>query len=224
MLISLVAVAMGWGLSEYGKFWEEKRQDKKKLKRLLFFLLELRFQMTRDLAAEKEITKYLAQVRTELGKDFEAIPDLEFNQLKLLLSDVLKNAFPIADVDGRIEYLEKNIDQTILELAEVYPVFAYELNGQYNIKERQSKFNKYFDEVEHLIKEAPFDIQEWLQPIVNEDMFTNFDENLIKIAEKISKQMKNEVTIKLDIQDGYTIDMDMHKLLNELISKIKGSV
>lgn len=49
-ILPLIGVALGWLRSERGKIFADKRQDKRKLKKLLFFLLELRYHFARELS------------------------------------------------------------------------------------------------------------------------------------------------------------------------------
>jgi hypothetical protein len=148
IFLPLFGVALGWMLSESGKRNADKRQDKRKLKKLLFFLLELRFHFVRELSIKKGFDKYLSSVKSKLAVKFE----VDGNDPEYILNiDALK---PIIELlferlrdHEKLEFLSVNIDNVIVDLAEIFPILAYELNGQHNIKERLGNFEKYFDEM-----------------------------------------------------------------------------
>jgi hypothetical protein len=217
----LMGVAIGWGLSEYGKLWADKRQDKKKLKRLLYYLLELRFQVSKDLNFEKEVSNYLKIAEQRLSKEFGNIIAYERENIILLLKRSIKKE---AQDESMLEYLEKDIDQAILELADIYPIFAYELSGQYKIKDRLKNVDRYFNEIDDIVKQAPFDMQNWIQPKLTEDLISDMDFNLKRIAKKIDNKISKQVTDKIKKQDAVSYDIGLLKLLEEYIAKVKESI
>ncbi len=116
--------------------------------------------------------------------------------------------------------IEEKIDITISELSEIYPVFAYELSGQYKIKERLEKSEQYFEQFKEFTEEIPFDIKEWVQPKLTKKLIDELDTFIIGIAKKIGRKTKNEV---LEMINRPAIDDngEMEKFINEYIEKIK---
>lgn len=66
-ILPLIGVALGWLLSERGKIFADKRQDKRKLKKLLFFLLELRNHFARELSNELDLDKYINILKSKMA-------------------------------------------------------------------------------------------------------------------------------------------------------------
>jgi hypothetical protein len=208
IIAPLIGVAIGWALSEYGKIWADQKQDKKKIKKLIFFLLELRFQIVKSLVDENEIFKYLKTAR-------------DIKQLGSMLKSQIKS---FSEKEFEVEYLEKNIDQAVLELSEVYPVFAYELNGQYKIKDRLNRLDKYLGDVEELVRQMPFDFKDWIQPKITKDLINDIDLNLRKLAKRIDRKTVNDVNDKIIKQDETSESSDLKDFLNDFFSKIKQAI
>ena len=217
IIAPFIGVFIGWGLSEYGKVWADRKKDKRKLKRLLYFLLELRFQVRRELSIEKEISDYLKLAQEKLSEEFRKQVEIEMNQAFPFIKDSIKRH--LGD-DNQIEFLEANIDEVILELAEVHPIFAYELSGQYKIKDRLSRADKYFNEFDELIKQMPFDFKDWFQPKITQDLMTDLDDNVTRIAAKINRTTKNHVTEKMKKQINND-NSDLNDFLDDYINEIK---
>lgn len=148
-ILPLIGVTIGWYLSERGKIFADKRQDKRKLKKLLFFLLELRYHFAREHSNELDLDKYVnilkSKIAQKLGID-ENEPDfnLGLKDLKPFLEQLNSK---IKTQEDKFKYLAENIDIILIELAEIFPILAYELSGKHNIKERLNNADDYFDEL-----------------------------------------------------------------------------
>jgi hypothetical protein len=171
----LIGVALGFLLSQYGKYWSENRDDKKKLNVLAYYLLELRFQLNRRLTLEKEIVTGLTyleeKIKGKLGKEFK----LDSQQYTPLLESIVVRH--TADESSMV-YLETNIDSIIKEIAAFQPILAYELTGKYNIKERLKNTDSYLEEWKHILDQMPFDFKNWLKPRITENILSEIDKNL----------------------------------------------
>jgi len=151
-ILPLIGVALGWLLSEGGKIFADKRQDKRKLKKLLFFLLELRYHFGRELSIELGLDKYLETLKSKMAEKFGVDKnDPEFSlgvdNWKPFLEQLLTKT---KNQDNKFEYLSENIDKVLIDLAEIFPILAYELNGQHNIKERLNRVDNYFGEIKSM--------------------------------------------------------------------------
>lgn len=226
LLLPLLGVILGWGLSEWGKINTDKRQDKRKLKRLLFYLLELRFHFTRELSLELDIEKCIALLKTKLIQDIgfdKNDPDLTngIHQLKPFIIDAIAKS---AIQNDQLTYLENNIDTVLVDLSEVSPILAYELNGQHNIKERLAKTTSYFKSVSELTKEMPFNLEEWVKPKLTKEIIADLDSSLDKIASAIDRKISISVKSKITKMDTPADTTDLNTIVDELLEKIKTSL
>lgn len=215
-LIPLVGVLIGWGLSEFSKVWLDKKQDRRKLKRLLFFLMELRFHIGRELRFETEIIDYINKAKEKVKQD---ITEVEIENFKPFIKQAISNN--LID-EGRIDFLEANIDEIIIELSEIYPVFAYELSGQFKVKDRLNRTNQYLNEVEEYIQQMPFDFKAWLQPKVTEKLLSQLDENLLRIAKTIGRKTLRNIESKLYHEDTPN-NVEFDNFMEEYFEKIKAN-
>lgn len=217
IIAPLIGVVLGFGLSERAKFWSDNRQDKRKLKRLLFYLLELRFLFTRELNAQIEIKKFYKRVEERLKLDCGEATKSEIEIAKPFVEQIIKNH--LGD-NNRIEFLEENIDSVINDLAEVFPILAYELSGQHNIKKRLSVIDNYLSEVKHHIGEIPLDLKEWIEPKLANNLISDLDETIKKISNKIDKKTWQKSEEKITNMNKFDSG-DMDNFLNEFIEKTK---
>lgn len=220
IIAPLIGVVLGWGLSENAKIWADRRNDKRKLKRLLFYVLELRFHFTRELNVQKEIELFIDTVTNRLKSEFGDEVELGVNMYKPFVTEILKNNF---SEDNQLDFLEENIDTVIVDLSEVFPVFAYELSGQHRIKERLNKSDNYLNELEGLTEGMPFDLKNWLQPKITKDLLKDLDENLSRIAIKIDKKTAKEVKNKIMAMDNRD-NSDVEEILEDYINQVKESL
>ena len=216
-LLPVLTLLLGWGLSQFGKFWADKKDDSKKLKRLLFNLLELRWLLKRELDLNKDIGKYIELLKARLIEEFgpEAAQGVEV--FKPMITPILEEKVVEPE---RIKEIENNIDSTINELAEIFPVFAYELSGQYKIKDRIEKAESYFNEVSDLLEEMPKELTDWIQPKISDDLLISLENYILEIAEKINRKTKIEVSRKLSTKADEDTN-DMNEFIDEYIEKIK---
>lgn len=221
-ILPLIGVALGWLLSERGKIFADKRQDKRKLKKLLFFLLELRFHFARELSIELDIDKYISILKNKLADKIGIDKnDPGFNVgvnawRPFVEQTISKNKTQ----DNKFEYLAENIDKILIELAEIHPILAYELSGQHNIKERLNKANDYFSEVQSNVAEMPFDIKEWINPKLTKELLNDLDESIERIASQIDKQtlkISNEKIEKMTFEDD---EKEMEVFIDEYLEKV----
>jgi len=198
-LLPVVTLILGWGISEFGKFSTERKNNTKKFKKLLFNLLELRWLLKREIDLNNDITLYIERLKQKISAEFgeDAFGDTEVNMIKPMITEILKSKIV---QPNKIKEIEINIDSTINELAEIYPVFAYELSGRYKIKERLEGVESYFNEVSEFIEDMPKELTEWIQPKLSDELFEELNEYILEIAKKINRKTKREIEDKFSIK------------------------
>jgi hypothetical protein len=226
IILPLIGVLLGWLLSESGKLFADKRQDKRKLKKLLYYLLELRYHFAKELSLELDIDKYIgilkAKLKEKLGTNVnDEELEISMETLKPLLQNIVSKA---RIQDNNYEFLESNIDNILNDLAEIFPIFAYELGGQHKIKERLTNVNNYFTEVESLTPEMPLDLKKLIQPQMTKELLNDIDESIEKIAEKISRRTKRIALEKINKMNFEDDSDDMKKFIDEYLTKIEEAI
>lgn len=221
-ILPLIGVALGWLLSESGKIFADKRQDKRKLKKLLFFLLELRYHFTKELSIELGLDKYIDTLKNKLADKFgmdKNDPELNVgvNSWKPFLEQLLTKS---KDQSNKFEYLSENIDKVLIDLAEIFPILAYELNGQHNIKERLNRVYNYFNEIKEITDEIPFDFKQWINPKLTKELLSDLDESIDKIGKQIDKETYNASKEKITKMIFDDDDKEMENLMDEYLDKV----
>lgn len=222
IILPLIGVGLGWLLSESGKIFADKRVDKRKLKKLLFFLLELRFLFTNELSKELNLDNFITRLGDKFVSKFGISKDdpefnLEYGAIRPVIKSLLSK---MKNQDEKFEYLADNIDKILIELAEIFPIMAYELNGQHNIKERLNNMEDLLNEAQSMTDEMPFDIKKWINPKLTADLLENLDYSIKKIAKKIDKQTYRNTSEKLKDMVFEEEGVETEKLLNEYFDKI----
>ncbi|SJZ32072.1 hypothetical protein [Sediminibacterium ginsengisoli] len=215
LILPLLGVLFGWGLAESGKIFTDKKQDRRKLKKLLFLLLEIRNYLVNEYSIDKEIDIFLNQLSKKVKEKTGQEIDDAMGQIKPLILPVISK---LKNEDSNVDFLEKSIDDVISELAEVIPLFAYELNGQHRIKERLKNADQYFTEFESYISQVPFDLKGWIQPKLTSELLTTLNENIIVIAGRIDRKTKKEVKALID-KTNDTSNPRLNAFLEEYILK-----
>lgn len=218
---------LGWGLSESGKLFSSKKQDKRKLKRLLFYLLELRFYFAREHSLERGIELYFSNLKDKLTEKLGITigPD-DMQQIFVFLKPTIhKTLTKVREGSSQFELLEKNIDKVLDDLSEIFPIFAYELSGQHKIKERLSGVSTYIDEVETVTDgEMPFDIKNWMTPKLTSNLLKDMDKSILRIAERIDSKTRRQVADKITDPDLEAEDPELDEMVNAYLDKIKESM
>ncbi|MBI3233595.1 MAG: hypothetical protein HYZ42_06070 [Bacteroidetes bacterium] len=142
------------------------------------------------------------------------------NMWKPFLEDLAsKNKQP----NNTVDYLTDNIDKILIDLAEVFPILAYELSGQHNIKERLNRAQTYFKEIEPFADEMPFNIKEWINPKLTKDLLNDLDQSINDTAKRIDKKTLADSLHKI-AKMTFDDDDDMDKFIDEYYNKIVESV
>lgn len=103
--------------------------------------------------------------------------------------------------DDKFEYLAENIDKILIELAEIFPILAYELRGRHNIKERLNNVDDYFNEIQSMTEEIPFEIKQLVNPKLTKELLNDLDESIEKIAKEIDSQTLHSSNDKIKKND-----------------------
>ncbi len=217
-IATLLAVIIGWGLSEGAKIYSDKRLDKRKLKRVLFYLLELRYHFAKELSLEADFQVYTSKVKIQFAEKLK-LSNVEIDQeISIWMPIVKKLVIKSLNQNNRLEFLETNIDDVLNDLSEVYPIFAYELSGKHNIKSRLNRLDNYLSEIEVYQFDNSFDMKEWIQPKLTSALLINIDNSINKISKKIDRKTQKKAKEKISNMTFDTAEED-DKLLDELLEQ-----
>lgn len=215
-VLPVVTLIIGWALSEYGKFSTDRKNDKKKLKRLLFNLLEIRWLLKRGFEIKNEISTYLERFEIKLKNKFGPDAAQETYLIEPIITEILRDKLVKPD---RVKEIETRIDDIIDELSEIYPIFAYELTEVHRIRERIEGIEAYFEEISERIEQMPQEIKDWIRPKFSNELLEQLDDYILKIAGKVSWMTKRNVSKKYLKKDKTKDVEEIDKFLDEFIQK-----
>jgi hypothetical protein len=223
-ILPIVALILGWGLSEFGKYTVQRKNDKKTLKRLLFNLLELRWLIKLNLELNEDISTIMERIRIKLSDLFgsalnesesQATATMITNLLKPILNESFKEK--MIDID-RIKEIETNIDATLTQLAEVEPVLAYELCGRFKYKDKLDNVNNYLDKISQLNENVPDGLITIIEPKLTQDVLKDLDKCILNIAQRISTGTRKNVIGKLTMNTKIKIS-EIDKLFDDSLKE-----
>jgi hypothetical protein len=220
-ILPVITLIFGFGLSEFGKYFSDRKNERKKLKKLLFNLLELRWLLKQEIDLNKSITEYIERIKKRLTEEFggEVAEGAEY--FKPIITEILKKSLVKPE---KIVEIESNIDTTIIELSEIYPIFAYELTGKFKIKEKLDNAERYFETISNKVEEFgefPSQIKNWIEPKISTELISEFDEYVKAIAKKIGRKTNKDVSEKLEPENKENTTSELDEFIEEYIIEIK---
>ncbi|RQO64791.1 hypothetical protein DBR40_25105 [Pedobacter sp. KBW01] len=201
-----ITLIIGFFLSSLTGFFQGRKQDRRKLKKLLYHLLELRYQ----LQEETRITQGMLGIRPQLIEVLEKETGEKIQIGEEEFSSIVIPMFKDERIEERLEQLSQRVDTVLHELAEVEPLLAYELTGKYSVKDRLSHLGNL-----GASDELPFDIGKWMNPLLKDDLGKELDRTILLISKKVSRK-----TWKLTREQLETVYQPDDEKLKELIAKM----
>lgn len=216
-ILPVITLILGFGLSEFGKHFADRKNDRKKLKKLLFNLLELRWLLRQEVVLNNRISQYIVRIKIRLTTEFGAESAEGTEYIKPIIMKILKDSIVQPQ---KITEIENNIDSTIIELSEIYPIFAYELSGRYKIKEKLDNAEQYFQTVANQFEEFPTEIKNWVEPKISTELISDFDDCIKAIAKKIGRNTNKKIYEKLKPEDDNDTS-ELDKFIEDYITVIR---
>lgn len=222
-ILPVTTLILGFILSEFGKYFSDRKYEHKKLKKLLFNLLELRWLIKQDVEINRDINEYIKRMKIRLKEEFGEEVSEGVEYAIPMITEIFKNSLVKPE---RINEIENNIDSTLKELSEIHPVFAYELTGRFKIKEKLDSMEQYFqtltNQIEEL-KEFPSEIKHLFDPKLSTELTLEMDDHIKSIARKISKKTYKKVSKKLESNDDNN-NNELNEFIEEYILEIKNTI
>lgn len=180
-LLPLLGVTIGWAGAELSKYFSHRKNNKSKLKHLLYNLLEIRWQLKRELEFNRDFLVLFKKVKSKLedysvyeADKFEASRKLAHNALEKLIKE-----------NSQLYEIESNTDKVINELSRINPLLAYELKGNYSLKEKFQSMEAYINDMERYFQEEDKNIVDTVTLDLSYDAINDLESYILKIAKMI---------------------------------------
>lgn len=197
IILPLVGVLLGWGLTQISNYFNIYLSDKRILKETLYFLLELHKQIS-----DVKLIEEVAETSIKILND--SIPNFTSNQTEYeqVVQIMKKNAsdFHNPRIETELKELNENYDKCLLKLASVDPIIAYRLKGKNKIISYLSQWNNFATEAiisNPLVNSDPKTLQfsDTLKPQVETDLINeslkDLKEIILEIIKSIGGKTKN---------------------------------
>jgi len=205
-----VGVLIGWFLSRKSEKDKIKYDEQKRVKRILFILLEIRNELLQSKKMDKYLRIYIDKVKVKFS--ISESENIDSSELKLFLKGL------ITKVNGENNHFDLNnqFNECIDNLSEIDPFLAYRINGKQNIRsfienwENETKkvlesenINEVENTVGHFRPKLVEEIQNDLSEIINEVTELTGDKNL---KEEIMEYLKEPTESDYENDIGEYID------------------
>lgn len=123
-----IGVLIGWFLNSKSEKKKIEYDESRKIKRILFILLEIRNELLQPKKIDKYLRVYIEKVKSKF--DINEIDDIDYEQLRNILKNLL---IKINGTNNQFD-LYKQFNECIDNLSEIDPILAYRINGKQNIR------------------------------------------------------------------------------------------
>ncbi|WP_276133269.1 hypothetical protein [Polluticoccus soli] len=206
-LVAIGSGLLGVIISHIAQWYKGRKEDNRKRKEALFFLLEFRalipkFHLTPaiDFYAQKFVKRFSENPTPEM---VNTVSELFSPVIVNLVNDVLKNSY---------EDLEAGFRSTVINLSAVDPVLAFHLNGKQSILSQFDTLKSKIDliatsEKDENLKESTERIKKLL--------FNKMDEKFFKQSIESIEDLIFDIANKIYLVNG-------HKKMNVVLAGIEG--
>ncbi len=221
-IFSAVGIALGWTLNQFGQWSRTRQEDKKKLKVVLFNLLEMYYLFVRS-DIDKFVKRITSKLHDKIPKEHQS--EESKSQIQNLLHGILSTHF-IPEYVNEFSKMKSQYQESINVLSAIDPINAYYLNNKTNIFEIFDSFQDISNDLKQKHPEAQNEIDNEInnvmkivKPEVFNDTLSELKKDIIKISWKInpytwykSKQAMNRLTVNATIR----LDEEIEKLFAKL--------
>ncbi|WFC62630.1 hypothetical protein EWH21_13180 [Pseudomonas sp. REST10] len=186
-VLVLVGITLAALLSSIGFYWRNRIEIKKSTRKVLYYLLEIRYAIHTSLInPDHTYSKYIQDISVEMKK---RDMDLDIDELNKLMAPVIMKHLTDINSTVKTDIDEKVLapyETALLELATINPVLAYQLKGKEKLQELLNHNKNY---ISHLNSE------------ILPNLLSNFEHGKQALAELgISRHEKSikELTAELD--------------------------
>ena len=216
----LLGVFVGWLLTQLGERFKVVREDKRRIKKTIYYLLEVRHHLG-FFAGDEQGISYVAVLRNKFSAFFpKDLTDEIVAALSLFLKNVLKENPLITEDDLR--NLSINYARSIESLSEIDPILAFRLHGRQNIQLVLKNLAERMKVSVAQLTNNPNDVNEVdnaiekIGPNVINELLDDLDEIILSLAKKIDRKTYHDAKRRL----GVTMSMEQQKQLEKFIEKM----
>ena len=224
--LPLLGVVIGWFLSQLGEQFKVLREDKRRIKKTIFYLLEVRHHLAILIDVDKSLRKYISILRKKFPRMFPiTVSDDEIvSIISIFLNGVLQGRPLITEDD--LKNLNSNYTKSIESLSEIDPILAFRLYGRQNVQPMLKDFAQRMKGSVSQLNNNPNDaaevdkVFEKISPSVLNELLGDLNEIILSLAKKIDRKTYKESKHRLAFtKETFTKDQELflEKIVNQFM-------
>lgn len=222
ILTAVVSGLLVWLLGRFNTHKEDRKQEIKRLNRLLYNLLELKHWIDKEISADAFIAEYAEKMIAAIAAIDESRSEEQLSELKMILASGIKR---VIVKQPQLQRLEQNINEIVKDYSEIDPFFAYDLTGKYQLTENLAFIKDSIGDIvpgAELIPNASLFMGQLIRPSLLADLQQDLVHHLPQIAAMINKKaltrVKKEYLSTVVPIDSAAIDTYCRDMLPNLIN------
>ncbi|PWK68281.1 hypothetical protein LX99_04805 [Mucilaginibacter oryzae] len=140
IITAIISGLLVWALGRWNASKDEHKQEKKRLNRLLYNMLELKHWVDKELSAEPFIAGYMEKMMATI---LVAAPDKSQAELAEMTAIISAGIKRVILKQPQLPRLEQHIAEIVRDYSEIDPFFAYDLTGKYQLTENLELMKEY---------------------------------------------------------------------------------
>lgn len=216
----LIGVVMGWGLTLFTSYINFYRSDKRTIREILYFLLELYRQVSSIYALETIMDDYFKKKEIEHAelKENQAYQQI----VKLVKKIFLDKYYP--EVENELNGLGNKYEECLIKIAAIDPIIAHRLKG----KDKLISFlTRWKSQLEPKVDEKEIEAFKFLMASVElenptkrlmNDFLKNLKTIISDVASKISKKTQKDIGNLSVFHASNPEDKDLENKLDMLMN------
>ena len=221
---TILAGLLGWCYGRLNVRSEEKKQQQKRLKRLLYNMLELKNWVDRMIGAEAVTIRYRERMIAGIAARYPEKEPAELVEIGHKISAGLKQMVLQLPQTAR---LEQTITEIIREFSEIDPFFAYELTGKYQLTETLDLIKNWAAGLvpgADSVTQTSLFLDQLLRPVMLAELQRDLIAHLPQIATQIGKATLTTVQ-KEHLSTAVVLDSPaMENYCNEMLPRLFASM
>lgn len=124
IITAIISSLLVWALGRWNANKDERKQEKKRLNRLLYNMLELKHWVDNEICVEPFIARYMEKMTAAIKTLDPEMTEAEIAEMAGLISARMKR---VIFKQPQLFRLEQNIAEIVRDYSEIDPFFAYNL-------------------------------------------------------------------------------------------------
>jgi hypothetical protein len=224
IITAIISGLLVWALGRWNANKDEHKQEKKRLNRLLYNMLELKHWVDKEISAEPFIARYMGKMTAAIKTLDPEKTEAEIVEMAGLISAGIKR---VIFKQPQLPRLEQNIAEIVRDYSEINPFFAFDLTGKYQLTENLELMKEYLvgvvpEDID--MPEATAFMNQLLRPTMLADLQRDLITHLPQIAKMINDHTlkminENHLSQKAEIDEG-----ELENYCQEMIPRLMASV